>query len=139
VLLKLDISRVFDSLCWSFLLELLWGMGFSQQLCARVSSLMYSATTKVIVNGVPRRKIWRTHGLRQGDPRSPMFFVMAMKVLTQLLVKAVDANLLTHFRGISPLQALGVYADDVMLFVQDTVGCFGETTRLHINYLKSSE
>jgi hypothetical protein len=44
-----------------------------------------------------------------------MFFVMAMEVLTQLLVKAVDANLLTTFRGISPLQTLGVYADDVML------------------------
>jgi hypothetical protein len=90
-------------------------MGFSQQWCARVSSLMYSATTKVIVNGVLRRKIWRTHGLRHGDLRLPMFFVMAMEALTHLLAKAVDAKLLTNFRGISPLQTLGVYADDVML------------------------
>jgi hypothetical protein len=38
------------------------------------------------------------------------------------LAKAVDANLLTTFRGISPLQTLGVYADDVMLFIHPAEG-----------------
>jgi hypothetical protein len=82
VLLKLDLSRAFDSISWSFLLEVLRRMGFGDRFLKWVIVLLRTANTKVLVNGVPRRRFVHVRGLRQGDPTSPMLFVAAMEVTT---------------------------------------------------------
>jgi hypothetical protein len=97
--LKLDISRAFDSLSWSFLFEVLRHLGFGTLFLKWVSILLSSASTKIVVNGVPGRRIVYARGLRQGDPTSPQFFVMAMEMLTRLVVKAADERLLTALSG----------------------------------------
>lgn len=53
VLLKLDISRAFDSVSWPFLLEVLRHLGFGQRWCAWVAILLSSASTRVLNNGSP--------------------------------------------------------------------------------------
>lgn len=146
--LKLDISRAFDSLSWAFLLEVLRARGFGSKWRLWVSTLLSMASTKIIVNGVPGRSIFHAKGLRQGDPVSPLLFVIAMDVLTALLCKATSAGLLNPFRGIEPLQSLSIYADDVALFIkpeEDSLLCikeildiFGEASGLRINYRKSA-
>jgi hypothetical protein len=103
VLIKLDVSRPFDSISWSFLLEVLRGLGFSELWCSRVAILLRTASTRVIVNGVPGRKIIHARGLRQGYPSSPLYFFMAMEVLTLMISRAVENNLLSKYRGVSPL------------------------------------
>jgi hypothetical protein len=57
VLLKLDISRAFDSILWAFLFEVLRHLGFSTLFLKWLSILLSSATTRVVVNGVPGGKI----------------------------------------------------------------------------------
>jgi hypothetical protein len=148
VLLKLDISRAFDSLSWAFLMEVLRKLGFSERFLRWVALMLYTASTKVLVNGVPGRKIVHGRGLRQGDPISPMFFVMAMEVLSALIRLACEEQLLSSFPGISPLQRLSVYADDAVLFVKPLVldlhtvkillHMFGVASGLHINYSKTT-
>jgi hypothetical protein len=46
-----------------------------------IAILLSTANTKVLVNGRPRRRIAHARGMRQGDPISPMLFVMVMEVL----------------------------------------------------------
>ena len=53
MLLKLDISKAFDSLAWSFLLEVLRSLGFGSRWRNWISVLLSSATSKILVNGVP--------------------------------------------------------------------------------------
>ena len=55
VFLKLDISRVFDSISWPFLFEVMRRKGFGQRWLAWISILLHTASTKVLVNGVPGR------------------------------------------------------------------------------------
>jgi hypothetical protein len=53
VLLKLDLTRAFDSISWSFLFEVLRRMGFGERFLKWVALLLNTANTRVLVNGVP--------------------------------------------------------------------------------------
>jgi hypothetical protein len=94
VLLKLDLARAFDSLSWAFLFEVLRKMGFPDRVMRWIAIALCTATTKVSVNGVPGRQIEHVRGLRQGDPLSPLLFVLSMEVITILLSKAAELGIL---------------------------------------------
>lgn len=51
VLVKLDISRAYDSLSSSFLLEVLRAKGYSELWCSRLAILLSMASSRVLVNG----------------------------------------------------------------------------------------
>jgi hypothetical protein len=57
VLIKLVISRAFDSVSWAFLFEVLRVLGFSEIFLKWISILLSSAMTRVTVNGVPGAKL----------------------------------------------------------------------------------
>jgi hypothetical protein len=96
VLLKLDLARAFDSISWSFLFEVLRRMGFLKW----ISLLLYTANTRVMVNGVPGDRIYHGRGLRQGDPTSPMLFVAAMEAISAMITKAADEGLFGNLASI---------------------------------------
>jgi len=68
ILLKLDITKAFDSVSWPFLLEVLKNLGFGPVWCDIISGLLASSSTQVLLNGSPGNKIAHCRGLRQGDP-----------------------------------------------------------------------
>jgi hypothetical protein len=148
VLLKLDLSRAFDTMSWSFLFEVLRHMGFGELFLRWIALLLQTANTRVTVNGVPGRRFVHTRGLRQGDPTSPMLFVIGMEVLTAMVVKAVEDNLLGGLAGTTALQRISIYADDVVFFckpveeelttIKRIMELFGEATGLRVNYNKTT-
>jgi hypothetical protein len=94
VLLKLDISKAFDSVSWPFLLEVLKHLGFGPFWCNLLSKMLKSSSTRVLVNGEPVDLICHRRGLRQGDPLLPMLFILVMDVLNSLISKASEQGLL---------------------------------------------
>ena len=110
--------------------------------------LASSATTKILVNGVPGRSIAHACGLRQGDPVSPLLFMIAMDALTTIIGKALEQRVLSAYRGISTWQRVSIYVDDVALsvhptitdlsFIKHALDMFGEASGLKVNYLKST-
>jgi retron-type reverse transcriptase len=79
--IKLDISKAFDSIGWTFLLEVLGALGFSRKWRDWISSILATSTSRVLVNGHPSENIRHARGLRQGDPLSPLLFVLAIDPL----------------------------------------------------------
>jgi mannosylglycoprotein endo-beta-mannosidase len=148
ILLKLDISKAFDSVSWSFLLELMQQLGFGQIWRDIISGLLCSSSTQVLMNGSPGDRIFHRRGLRQGDPLSPMLFILVMDVLGHMISKAASDGLLLPLSR-RPLQhRIYIYADDVVLFLRpaveeinvtmDILNLFGEATGLRTNLQKSN-
>lgn len=145
ILLKLDITKAFDSLNWGFLFEVLIKRDFGRKWMSWIGGLLGSATTMVLMNGIPGRLIFNKRGLGQGDPLSPMLFVVAMDVLNDLLVHASNSGVLSDC-GLR--NRTSVFADDVVMFLnpkqEDLQACsalladFGEASGLHVNLAKCS-
>jgi hypothetical protein len=88
VLLKIDLAKAFDSVAWPFLLEVLEHAGFPTRWRGWVSAMLYTVSTKVLVNGRLGDRILHACGLRQGDPLSPLLFIIVMEVLNVLIAEA---------------------------------------------------
>ena len=118
ILLKLDISKAFDSVSWPFLLEILQHLGFGQIWRDIISGLLYTSTTQVLLNGIPGDHISHHRGLRQGDPLSPMLFILVMDVLGHMISKAANEGLLLPLSRRAFKHRVSMYADDVVLFLR---------------------
>jgi hypothetical protein len=94
LMLKLDITKAFDSVSWTFLIEVLQNLGFGQVWRDVISGLLLTSSTRVLFNGHPGSLISHKRGLRQADPLSSMLFVRVMDVLGQLFSKADEEGLL---------------------------------------------
>jgi hypothetical protein len=146
--LKLDISKAFDSVSWSFLLEVLSHLGFGVSWCNLVSNLLSTSSSRILLNGEPGEIIQHRRGLRQGDPLSPMLFILTMDVLNSLFVKASEEGLLQPLSPRVAGQRLSLYADDVALFIRpdetelqvtkEILNVFGRASGLQTNFQKSS-
>lgn len=87
VILKFDMSKAYDWLEWRFLLRSLRAMGFS----VVVQDLVYSAISdilyKINIHGEYSSEFRSTRGVTQGDPLSPMLFIMAQQIFSFNLKK----------------------------------------------------
>ena len=117
LLFKLDISKAFDSISWAFLIEVMKHMGIRDLWRDIICGLLGSSSTQVILNGCPGKRIQHRRGLRQGDPLSPMLFILVMDVLGVLFSRAEEAGLLQWLYLEKNLHKISIYADDVVLFL----------------------
>jgi hypothetical protein len=147
-LLKLDIAKAFDTIDWTFLLDVLEAMGFGQHWRRWIASMLSSATSKIMLNGQPGKLIKHRRGVRQGDSLSPLLFIIGMEILSRLFKLAMDEGVLRAM-GCEGVQfQCSIYADDVILFIHPSIQeasaiegilkIFEETSGLRTNMSKCS-
>jgi hypothetical protein len=123
VLCKLDLEKAYDHVNWKFLLYLLRRCGFSAKWRRWIYFCISSVRFSILVNGSPcgfSQSSWR---IRQGDPLSPMLFVIVMEALSRLIDKAIGAGLLSGFSvgevANVPLEISHLlFADDMLIFCE---------------------
>ncbi|KAJ0919470.1 putative RNA-directed DNA polymerase [Helianthus annuus] len=112
--------------------------------------ILKSARSSVLVNGAPTFQFQCEKGMRQGDPLSPLLFLVVMEALSRMFTRAREAGvikgILTPNNG--PIMSHLLYADDTIVLgdwskeemsnVMRILRCFFLCSGLKINVYKSN-
>ena len=120
VICKLDIEKAYNHVHWEAILDLLKRMGFGVRWCRWIRTCISTVQFSVLFNGSPADFVGSSRGLSQGDPLSPMLFLVMMEGFSKMMKRAEEAGLLRGFmaagrqgRGVGVLYLL--FADDTIL------------------------
>ncbi|RVW16109.1 Transposon TX1 uncharacterized 149 kDa protein [Vitis vinifera] len=150
VVFKIDFEKAYDHVKWDFLDHVLEKKGFSPRWRKWMSGCLSSVSFAILVNGSAKGWVKASRGLRQGDPLSPFLFTLVADVLSRMLMRAEERNMLEGFRvgrnrtRVSHLQ----FADDTIFFsnsreeelqtLKSLLLVFGHISGLKVNLNKSS-
>jgi hypothetical protein len=115
--IKLDIAKASDFISWVYLLEVLERLGFGSRWRDWISITLATSSSRILLNGIPGCPIKNECGLRQGDPISPMLFILAMDPLQKILHLATERSVLHQITPRSKGVKASLYADDAAIFV----------------------
>ena len=92
MILKIDLSKAFDKLSWTYIQKVLSAFGFYPTWVQWVYSLISSSFFSILINGTPSRPFTPTRGIRQGDPLSPFLLVLTPEGLERHLSLALSTQ-----------------------------------------------
>jgi hypothetical protein len=93
IILKLYFVKAFDEIEHQIMLHIMEHKGFNSTWLHWMV-FFNSGTSSILLNGVPGKTFQCKREVRQGDPLSPLPFVLAVDFLQELLNKAKEMNLL---------------------------------------------
>lgn len=130
--LKLDMSKAYNRIEWSFLERVMHRMGFNDGWVNRIMSCITSVSFSFKLNGQIFGNLTPSRGLRQGDPISPyLFLIDAFSTLIHRATTLDQIHGVRICRG-APMISHMFFADDSIVFADDSI-VFAETS-LHESY-----
>jgi hypothetical protein len=120
VVLTLDFEKAFDTIEHNTVFSMLQALGFPEKWISWTKEILTSASSAVLLNGVPGKAFQCKRGVRQGDPLSPLLFVLVAEILLQVLNKAATLNLLHYPLNLTHMSDFPVaqYADETILIME---------------------
>lgn len=113
---KLDMSKAYNRVEWSYIEAILKALGFKDQWVQFMMSCITTVSYYVLVNGKPSETFLPSRGMRPTDPLSPYLFLMYAKGFSSLIN---DSERKGEIHGISIPR--GVLSINHFLFADDSI------------------
>jgi hypothetical protein len=147
-ILKIDLSKSYDRVDWSYIWLLLTHIGFEVPFIKWVMDCITSVSFEILINGVASPFFISERGLRQGCPMSPLLFLLVVEGLRKAIENVIR---LGDFQGIQVTPGMRIthlfFMDNILIFCNGRVGdakilaeiisLFHSTTGMQINVQKS--
>ncbi|XP_062075236.1 uncharacterized protein LOC133779270 [Humulus lupulus] len=125
--MKIDLRKAYDTIDWPFLEDILSGYCFPSRFICWVMICLKGTSYSILMNDRLQGSFIGRKGLRQGDPISPLLFVLVMEYLTRLLVQASYRKDFRFHPNCKKLKLVSLcFADDLVLF------CKGSSSSVQI-------
>lgn len=135
--LKLDMSKAYDRVEWSYVKAVLQNMGFEEDIITLFMTCVMTARYKISHAGKEFGDIIPERGLRQGDPLSSYLFLVCMEGLSALIKNYESRGIIKGIkvaRG-APTVSHMFFADDSYIYC-----CANKEEAGHVmNMLKTFE
>lgn len=136
--IKLDISKAFDTVSWSFIEDTLRAMNYPDLFVTWIMRCIDTAAFSVSVNGELEGFFTSSRGVRKGCSLSPYVYVIVSNVLSKLLNKAAVEGRIGYHPHCQELSLSHLsFADDIVVFtngspasLRGTLDVFDQFARL---------
>lgn len=120
LIFKMDMVKAFDRVSWPFLRRLLLAFGFDPHLVAIIMGNLSRSWFSILLNGATAGFFQSSCGLKQGDPLSPLLFIMLSEVLSRGLKTLLHANKIATYAlpRNAPVLTHLCFADDLIIFTK---------------------
>lgn len=122
ILCKLNMEKAYDRVYWDFVNYMLGMLGFGKKWRKWIKVCIFTTSFFVTVNGGSFTFFTAPRDLRQGDPLSPLLFIIVMKAFNRMLERAKKCNLIREIWVGRYSQKVEVshlfFADDTLIFCQ---------------------
>ena len=91
MLLKIHLSKAFDSLSWTYIHQVLLAFGFSPTWIRWIMGMLSSPFFSILVNDLPYPTFSPSRGIHHSDPIYPFIFVLMEIGLGRLICHAINS------------------------------------------------
>ncbi|KAL5704963.1 hypothetical protein ACHQM5_023319 [Ranunculus cassubicifolius] len=114
--IKIDLTKAYDFVRWEAIEHMMRIKGFPGKMIDWIKACYSTLFYSIIVSGEPHGFFNGTREIRQGDPLSPLLFVLVMEIFSKLMDSKVLDGFTPHPKCKDPLVTHLCYADDLMIF-----------------------
>ncbi|XP_062104897.1 uncharacterized protein LOC133816384 [Humulus lupulus] len=123
--IKIDLSKAYDTIDWQFLEDILNAYYFPNRFIRWVMICLKGTSYSILMNSRLEGRFIGKKGLRQGDPISPLLFVLVMEYFTRLLIKYSFSKEFRFHPNCKKLKLVSLcFADDLVIFCKGTSNSF---------------
>ena len=138
VVLKIDLSKAYHRVSWTFLRVILSKMGFDVSFITWVMSSLTSVSFSVLINGVTSSFFRSGYGLRQGCPLAPLLFLV-VEGLGRDLLSAKECG---AYRGICFGNNISLthvlFVDDIVMITNGSAQSLSTLYEILMDFSKAS-